>query len=182
MLLLVGGGLSLYCLWRFRGWLGQPHGSEIGAAHIQRIEVLVDELLATAEATSSVVQEKAEALQELIDRADRRLRALEAAVEDAPLPAPAPAPVAAAVEVPAAAPAPAPVSGPSPLRPMPLPASLPADPVPVVDVAGAPEPAGQTEVQRKVYTLADQGQDVTAIARRLGMTKGAVQLMLSLRR
>jgi hypothetical protein len=107
------------------------------------------------EATAAVVQEKAEALSELITQADQRIGALSAPAVAAPpmaaAPAAAPAPVAAAVPAPAPAPAPA---------------SAPALP----------------EMHRDVYALADSGQDVTMIARRLGLTKGEVQLVLSLRR
>jgi transposase-like protein len=159
LLLLVGGGVALYCLWQFRRWLGEAQPGAGGAPGMQRLEVLVDELVATAEATAAVVQEKAEALSELITQADQRIGALSAPAVAAPpmaaAPAAAPAPVAAAVPAPEPAPAPAPA-----------PASAPALP----------------EMHRDVYALADSGQDVTMIARRLGLTKGEVQLVLSLRR
>ncbi|HWI62389.1 MAG TPA: hypothetical protein VNT75_11160 [Symbiobacteriaceae bacterium] len=152
LLLLTGGAVSMYCLWQFRRWLGEAPEKESASA--QRLEVLVDELVATAEATSAVVEEKAEALTELIAQADRRLGALAAASQAVPVAAaPVPAPVEAAAPVPVAAPEAVPAAG-----------------------------SGQSETHRKVYALADGGHDVTAIARRLGLSKGEVLLILGLRK
>lgn len=145
LLLLAGGAVSLYCLWQFRRWLGEP--AESGPSGSQRLEVLVDELVATAEAASAVVRERAEALTELIAEADRRVGALAA-----------PAPVVETQEPPVAPPAPAPA----------VPASEPV--------------AGPADAHRQVYALADAGHDVTAIARRLGLTKGEVLLILGIRK
>jgi len=147
LLLLAGGAVSLYCLWQFRRWLGEP--AESGQAGSQRLEVLIDELVATAEATSTVVRERADALTGLIAEADRRIGALAA-------------PPPAVVEAQAVAVAP---------------------PAPAQVVAAAPEPApGPAEAHRQVYALADAGHDVTAIARRLGLTKGEVLLILGIRK
>lgn len=146
LLLLAGGAVALYCLWQFRRWLGEP--AESGPAGSQRLEVLIDELVATAEATSAVVQERADALTGLIAEADRRIGALAA-----------PPPAVAEVQAPAVAP------------------PAPAQAVP------APEPVtGPPEAHRQVYALADAGHDVTAIARRLGLTKGEVLLILGIRK
>jgi DNA-binding NarL/FixJ family response regulator len=159
LLLLTGGAVSLYCLWQFRRWLGEAQPGAAGAPGMRRLEVLVDELVATAEATAAVVQEKAEALTALITQADQRIGALSAppAAEIRPsvsmAPAALSAPVAAAMAAPEA-------------EPEPAPAPVPALP----------------DLHREVYALADSGQDVTMIARQLGLTKGEVQLVLSLRR
>ena len=148
LLLLVGAAVSLYCVWQFRRWLGEPQ--EAVPVGMQRLEVLVDELVATAESTSAVVQEKADALTELVAQADRRIGAL-----------------AAAAQGPAA---------PAPVQERPAPAAAPPEPVP------APAAAALSDVHHQVYALADGGSDVTAIARRLGLTKGEVMLILGLRK
>jgi len=158
--LLVGGAVSLYCLWQFRRWLGVPQ--EAVPAASRRLEVLVDELVATAEAASAVVQEKADALTELVAQADRRLHALAAASQ--------------AVAGPA-------VAGPAPAAPVAAVApAAPAEPI-AAAVEAAPAPtAVHPDLHRQVYALADGGHDVTTIARRLGLTKGEVMLILGLRK
>lgn len=179
LLLLAGGAVSLYCLWQFKRWLGEPQ--EANPAGSQRLEVLVDELVATAEATSAVVQEKAETLTELIAEADRRIRALADGGAEAPAPA-------AAVQRPA-------VAAPVPETAVHVPAgvvqaqaaaaqALPTvAPEPARTAAAPPAPASALpELHRQVYALADSGHDVTAIARRLGLSKGEVMLVLGLRK
>lgn len=99
LLLLIGGAISLYSLWQFRRWL--TAGQEGVAAGSRRLEGLVDELVATAEATVSAVEEKAEALTDVIARADEKLARLEAATVAPPAPAPA-QPAAAVAPAPAA--------------------------------------------------------------------------------
>lgn len=158
LLALVGGAVALYCLWQFRRWLAE--GERSSGAGPRRLEVLVDELLTTAEATSSVVQEKAEQLAEAIAEADKRIAALKAPAAGAP-----------AVPGQPAGAAPEPVV---PTVTLPLP-----EPEPAVAVA-EPEP-GVPVLHRDVYALADAGQDLTTIARTLGLTKGEVQLILGLR-
>ncbi|HLN63169.1 MAG TPA: hypothetical protein VK464_16660 [Symbiobacteriaceae bacterium] len=155
LLALVGGAVALYCLWQFRRWLAE--GELSSGAGPRRLEVLVDELLTTAEATSSVVQEKAEALAEAIAEADKRIAALKAPAAAAP---------AGAEQPDEAAPEPA-----VPTITLPLPEPGPA---------AVAEP-GVPVLHRDVYALADAGQDLTTIARTLGLTKGEVQLILGLR-
>lgn len=65
--------------------------------------------------------------------------------------------------------------------PMPAAASVTAE-QPVSIRESNPVTNEMPETHRLVYTLADRGQDVTQIARQLSMTKGEVQLILSLRR
>lgn len=167
LLSLAGAAVALYCLWQLRRWLQETQAA--AAAGPQRLEALVDELLATAEATAIVVQEKAEALEAVIAQADRRIETLHRG---------APAPEAAVAASVAPAPAPAEPAAPGPT---PAPASAPA-PEPVLPAPPASEPGQELpEIHRAVYTLYDAGQDHTAIARRLGLTKGEVQLILGLR-
>ncbi|MDF2627924.1 MAG: hypothetical protein K0R39_1755 [Symbiobacteriaceae bacterium] len=169
LLLLAGGAVALYCLWQFRRWLGEP--PEAGPAGVQRLETLVDELVATAEATSAVVQEKAEALAGLIAEADRRIGALSDEK------AAAGAPAASQPTLVAHAPLPAePAAAPPAAVSAPVTALAPALP------AAEPPAAHVPETHRQVYALADAGHEVTAIARSLGLTKGEVQLILGIRK
>ena len=137
LFLLAGGAVSLYCLWQLGRWLRE--GTEAPPARdASRLEALVDELVATAEATVTMIQDRSEALSDVIAEADRRLALLTAV--------PAPAPVA----------------------------------------VNEPEPAGPEvepgrELHAQVYRLLDGGQDVTAVARQLGLTKGEVLLIQGLR-
>lgn len=211
LLLLTGGAIALYCLWQFRRWLGEPQ--ETGPAGIQRLETLVDELVATAEATSAVVQEKAEALAGLIAEADRRIGALSAgdagagagsagrAAAGRPEPAvqaemrpqaAVPTTDAQPTEVRRAEVRREPAVGPDlPATASAAPAGAKAEVVPANAAVGAPAPAQPAaeqpgtqvpDLHRQVYALADAGNDLTAIARRLGLTKGEVQLILGLRK
>jgi hypothetical protein len=166
LLLLAGGAVALYCLWQFRRWLGEPQ--ESGPAGVQRLETLVDELVATAEATSAVVQDKAEALAGLLAEADRRIGALSAGE---PLPG---AGRLSAVDQPE------PTVTPEVSVAAPESASVPSQ-APVQALAEAAGPR-VPDLHRQVYELVDAGTDVTAIARRLGMTKGEVQLILGIRK
>lgn len=158
LLLLIGGACSLYCLWQLRRWLGESEATASSAS--RRLETLVDELVATAETTVTLVEEKAEELSRVIARADERLARLDV-ITRAPAPAPAPAPP---VEPAAVITMPAPPA--EPARPAAFPPGL---------------PEAQRDVYSTVYALADSGLDVTAIARRLSMTKGEIQLILGLR-
>ncbi|MDB4895871.1 MAG: hypothetical protein JWN15_2133 [Firmicutes bacterium] len=153
LLFLIGAALSVYCLWQLRRWLEQADGA--AAAGSRRLGSLVDELVATAETTVSVVEEKAEALAAAIARADERLVRLEAAVAAPPVQALPAVAAVRALEV-------EPVHEPRPV----------AEAVPV--------PA-QRELYSKVYALADAGHDVTGIARTLNIAKGEVQLILGIR-
>jgi hypothetical protein len=151
LLFLIGAALSVYCLWQLRRWLEQADGA--AAAGSRRLGSLVDELVATAETTVSVVEEKAEALAAAIARADERLVRLEAAVAAPPVQAMPAMPAVRAV-APAHEPGPAAVAVPVP---------------------------AQRELYSKVYALADAGHDVTGIARTLNIAKGEVQLILGIR-
>lgn len=182
LLALAGATVALYCLWQLRRWLAE--GEAASAAVPRRLEKLVDELLATAEATSVVVQEKAEALETAIAEADRRLAQLNAAA--LPPAALMPEPFATPpVSAPAAAvPAVATVELPLPpaWEPAPEPAAATvAAPAAEVDVLREAGPSAVPALHREVYMMADSGLDVTAIARRLSLTKGEVQLILGLR-
>ncbi|HYF80291.1 MAG TPA: hypothetical protein VD973_24550 [Symbiobacteriaceae bacterium] len=178
LLLLAGGAVALYCLWQFRRWLGEPQ--ESGPAGVQRLETLVDELVATAEATSAVVQEKAEALVGLLAEADRRIGALSASepLAGAGRPSAGAQPEPAVTpEVSVAAPESASEAEPSAVVAS---AAVPSQ-APVQAAAEAAGPRAP-DLHRQVYELADAGTDVTAIARRLGLTKGEVQLILGIRK
>jgi hypothetical protein len=155
LLALAGAAVALYSLWQLRRWLAE--GETSAAAVPRRLEALVDELLVTAETTSTVVQDKAEALAVAIAEADRRLEALRA------IPMREATTAALPREVPAAT--------------VPIPPPLP-DPVSAVPAAAVPV---VPDLHRQVYGLTDAGQDVTAVARKLGLTKGEVQLILGLR-
>lgn len=182
LLLLAGGAVALYCLWQFRRWLGESQ--ESGPAGVQRLETLVDELVATAEATSTVVQEKAEALAGLIAEADRRIGALPAGeAATAAVPAgrsEAPGPTVEAHPEPAVSPdagvRATDVAVGAVLRGAPGPSQTPVQPV--VEPSGPRSP----DLHRQVYDLADAGSDLTAIARGTGLSKGEVQLILGLRK
>ncbi len=153
LLLVIGATLSLYCLWQLHRWLRSAEAAS--AEGPRRLEKLVDELVATAEATVSMVDEKAETLTAAIERADLVLRRLEGAV--------ATSPSERAKEEPAAEP---PVAVREPV------------------LAPAPKQAAEPDLPpayAEVYRMADKGLGVTEIARRLNMTKGEVQLILGLR-
>jgi hypothetical protein len=161
LLLMIGGAVSLYCLWQLRRWLAQSEAA--GSAGARQLENLVDELVATAETTVAMVDEKAEVLSRLLARADERLGRLSAVPGVAQ---PQALPAAEPVPAPAPEPAPRAVAEPVPHAPHGAPAGL---------------PDRQREMYATVYALADAGHDVTAIARRLNMTKGEIQLILGLR-
>lgn len=165
LLSLAGGAVALYCLWQLRRWLGEAEAAS--AAGPQRLEALVDELLVTAEATAAVVQEKAEALEAVIARADERVAALGKAVEGAPVLA---RPAGSMAEA-------RPAAAALPEVPVEAPVLAPEPPA----AAPAPQAAGP-DLHERVAALADAGLDVTAIARQMGLTKGEVQLVLGLRR
>jgi len=165
MLLLAGGVVSLYCLWQLRTWLREMPQPEQGKDPV-RLEALVDELVATAETTVAMVQERSEALTAAVAQADRRLIELSAAVKAAPVTA-VPAAASAALSEP-------------PLPVVPGPEPKP-EPEPEPDLEPEPQPEPGRELHTRVYRLADQGHDVTAIARQMGLTKGEVLLILGLR-
>lgn len=157
VLLLAGGTICLLSLWQLRRWIMDLKRET--AAAPRRLEAIVDELIATAEAASAAVAEKTEDLAEQIGRAERAAAELRTLNARPPAPArpEAPALEPRAVDVPEPA------------------AAEPREP-PRPDAPLLPE------MHRRVYQLADSGQDVTAIARFLSLTKGEVQLILGLRR
>ncbi len=160
LLLLIGGGIAFYSLWQLRRWLAEAERQS--AAGPRRLEAIVEELIATAEGASAAVAEKTEALELSITKANAALAKLDAAnaggvQSAAPRRLVGPRVKRAAAPEPVAAPA------------------AQADPV----LMSAPD---VPELHRRVYTLADTGQDVTTIARQLSLTKGEVQFILGLRR
>lgn len=175
MLSLAGGATALYCLWQLRRWLAEAEAA--ASAGPRRMEALVDELLATAEATTAMVEEKAEALATAVAEADKRLAALSGGTEvPAAMPAvqPAAAPVAPVVAQPQVAP---------PVAPSDPAAARVAAAVEAVRQGKAPAPAAdEGDLYAQVQALAGAGVSVTAIARQLGLSKGEVQLILGLGR
>lgn len=187
LLSLAGGAIALVCLWQLRRWLAESEAA--AAAGPRRMEALVDELLATAEATNALVEEKAETLAAAVAEADKRLALLAAAA----------AQPAAAVAVQPAAPPPVPAVPAQPVlqsvmqpvvqAPAPPPAPAQTDPatarvaaaVEAVREGRAPADSGdEGDLYVKVHSLAGAGVSVTAIARQLGLSKGEVQLILGL--
>lgn len=81
LLLLAGGAVAFYGIWQFRRWIRETQ--EAVAAGPRRLETIVDELVATAEATVAAVAEKSESVVEVLDRADQTVRRLEEATKAA---------------------------------------------------------------------------------------------------
>lgn len=168
LLLLVGVGVLLYSLWQLRRWLAEAQGRL--AAAPRRLEGIVEELIVTAEGAAAVVAERTEALEGTIARANATLAKLDAAMTGR----------SRAGELSLRKR----VSVPKDRHPRAASASLGS--VQATETAPAVPPAPATpeipELHRRVYALADAGQDLTSIARQLSLTKGEVQFILGLRR
>jgi hypothetical protein len=170
LLLMLGVAISAYCLWQLRRWLS---GAEAAvAAGPKRLEALVDELVATAEATVAAVEEKAESLAVLLEEADVKLAKLKGTGSGGE--GPTVAKVTAAAQA----------------RPVELASVHILEPVvrqpepfvsPVV-IPAQPQGATTPELHAEVYRLLDAGTDQTGIARQLGISRGEVHLILGLRR
>lgn|GEM_PF-2168900 len=176
LLFLAGATASAYCLWQFRRWLQEAEAAT--AARPRELERLTDELLATAEMTTAVVQEKSEVLQGLIEEADRRVATLARREEQPPAPVIAlqprvdEPPVTPEVVAP---PLPEPVVEQAPIQP--------EAPVPAQEESRLPvERADMPVLHQQVLALAAAGRDEASIARELGLGRGEVRLILDLRR
>lgn len=155
----------------------------------RRLEEQATDLALVAEEVLADLSERAERLQALVAEADKLLAAAGAA---SPQPA-----AAAAASAPEPGQAPTPAPAPTQAAAPPAPAADDVPPALALVAALEAAAAGHGEVtaparrsraaeppasHRAVWDLAEQGLDVTAIARRLQKTKGEVELILGLRR
>jgi len=90
LLLLAGGAIAFAGIWQFRRWI-QETQDEMSAGP-RRLEVIVDELVATAETTVAAIEEKTEALAGSLSRADLAVKRVEEAIKAAQELAAAPKP------------------------------------------------------------------------------------------
>lgn len=127
--------------------------------HKRELEALIDDLVTVAEEVSADVERRSKELRDLCHQADLLLMRL-GSLPAAPAPAAA---VTASLEPVAAAPV----------------AAAAAAAEPAIDPSDVAEVRSRAE---EVWRLAQQGRDVTDIARLTNKTKGEVQLILGLRK
>jgi hypothetical protein len=155
-LLVIGLGIMLFCLWRFKRYTREM--IQAAAAGPKRLEVLVEELIATAESTASLVSEKTEELEAYIQAADLRIASLRG---EAILTEPKPQPGLKAGEPPLGA------AGPE---------------VQAQGVTAPNDQGSSPTVHRHVLALTAAGLPPAGIARELQISAGMVEMILSMRR
>jgi len=172
LLLAVGTIITGYSLWQLKQWIRQMQEASLTAP--QRLEAIVEELVLTAEVASAAVAEKTEQLDAALASVDERIvklskaaGAARAATEGMPSTRSRPR---QAYRVRSSERVSAPENEPIELT-LPIPSHRPLN-----------LPPAMPELHRRVYRLADAGNDITTIARQLSVTKGEIQLILNLRR
>lgn len=196
-LLIVGVLICAVSLWQVRQWIREAEAKV--AAGPRRLEAIAEELIETAEVASAAVAEKTEELAAAIAMAERTADRLNAIISGSAGQAPAPVrPPARSAQPVRFRHARREIRTPAPAQSHAAHTTPPAAPAPVTAAAAgsAPKPAAPQsepsplaaihptapEMHRRIWQMADTGQDVTTIARLLSITKGEVQTILGLRR
>lgn len=190
LILLLGAALVAYSLYDLRRVMGtQALGA--GAAEEQRLQAMAGEMLAAAEEAAKAVDEKVGQLEALMGMVEGRMARLQHTAPEQTEPEVAPAPPAEDASMSRnRAKAWAVLKGigsssearkhsgvERPARPSPGTGSERESllgPLPQLEET-------KSHLYRRVYSLHDQGVDVTQIAKQVGLTKGEVQLILGLR-
>jgi len=172
LLLVAGTIITGYALWQLKHWVRQIQDASLSAP--QRLEAIVEELVLTAEVASAAVAEKTEQLDAALASVDERIAKLQTSAAAARAAADGMPP--ARLRSRQAYRLPAPTRDPSP-QTEPVDLVLPAPSLRPLDLHPT-----MPELHRRVYRLADAGNDITTIARQLSVTKGEIQLILNLRR
>lgn len=172
LLLVTGAIITGYALWQLKQWVRQMQEASLSAP--QRLEAIVEELVLTAEVASAAVAEKTEQLDAALASVDERIAKLQTAAVAARAAADGMSANRPRFRQAYRLPDPARVSPPAT---EPLELAMPAPSLRPLDLHPA-----MPELHRRVYRLADAGNDVTTIARQLSVTKGEIQLILNLRR